>query len=753
MADIREFNHDLLDSLQERVGQWNAQQALGDVFANKVKFDKYNFYCSSYDSAADRLAKLVKANKKIEQFLQTQRAASGNQLDLPSLLIMPVQRIPRYKLLLEELLKHTPETHPDYKSLHVTLGQFKFIADLVNERIRDRQNRDAIAAVQRRISDCPKLEKEGRVFLKEGTLMKICRKEPKPREFFLFNDILLYASKEALSTKFHLLMQLETTAAEDVPDRAGLTHAFELLNKNKSFVVYASSADEKRAWLNTLQEAIRKRVKLLSRDHSLGATVAPVWVPDRAAQQCMLCQQAFTLTHRRHHCRRCGRCVCSDCSEKRHKINEGESPARVCDRCYLELQGIITTDAPGSAAAAPASATSTNNSSSASLMGSSTSSLSGGSELAGSMMAPADEDTVAKNLRRLTIAPGRGRGDTAKGAPAAPNQLPASASRKLLPVAPSHSNSGLSASVAPTTSTAAPAPVHEPTPGPTPAPAAPPPVTTPPAVTLSAAAEPNRPSAPSMGATYSGHRPAPPRPGAPPPRPMAPPPSQRSPGSLTGTACLLIYSFCLFLTAFSGNVTHAAPVPAQEHPEVDELPPQEIAPAPITYTPAPTTYAPAPAPISALPAFVAPKRALPRPGSAISPTPDGRTRAATANAAPTQPAAAAHAPSFMPPPGAVSVLPMVQVPARPHALTANTSPRMQGGSMPGTGYVTQPSPPSAAAPAPAPPPPGAAASPVAKGVAVLPMLSVPPASVLNNTGGGKKLWAKPPPRPKEPPPP
>jgi len=28
---------------------------------------------------------------------------------------MPVQRIPRYKLLLTELLKHTPEDHPDYE--------------------------------------------------------------------------------------------------------------------------------------------------------------------------------------------------------------------------------------------------------------------------------------------------------------------------------------------------------------------------------------------------------------------------------------------------------------------------------------------------------------------------------------------------------------------------------------------------------------------------------------------------------------
>lgn len=37
---------------------------------------------------------------------------------------MPVQRIPRYKLLLTELLKHTPEDHPDYEVRAVETESF-----------------------------------------------------------------------------------------------------------------------------------------------------------------------------------------------------------------------------------------------------------------------------------------------------------------------------------------------------------------------------------------------------------------------------------------------------------------------------------------------------------------------------------------------------------------------------------------------------------------------------------------------------
>ena len=38
-------------------------------------------------------------------------------LTLPMYLITPVQRIPRYRLLLKDIIKKTPEDHPDYPQL------------------------------------------------------------------------------------------------------------------------------------------------------------------------------------------------------------------------------------------------------------------------------------------------------------------------------------------------------------------------------------------------------------------------------------------------------------------------------------------------------------------------------------------------------------------------------------------------------------------------------------------------------------
>lgn len=50
-------------------------------------------------------------------------------LALQSFLIMPIQRIPRYILFLEDLKKKTPESHPDSKELANAIEKTRKMAD------------------------------------------------------------------------------------------------------------------------------------------------------------------------------------------------------------------------------------------------------------------------------------------------------------------------------------------------------------------------------------------------------------------------------------------------------------------------------------------------------------------------------------------------------------------------------------------------------------------------------------------------
>eukprot|EP00927_Polykrikos_kofoidii_P080872 TRINITY_DN77873_c0_g1_i1.p1 TRINITY_DN77873_c0_g1~~TRINITY_DN77873_c0_g1_i1.p1 ORF type:complete len:250 (-),score=31.59 TRINITY_DN77873_c0_g1_i1:13-762(-) len=44
------------------------------------------------------------------------------------------------------------------------------------------------------------------------------------------------------------------------------------------------------------------------------AIIQPIWTADADALRCELCRVEFTAFLRRHHCRRCGRCVCNSCT-------------------------------------------------------------------------------------------------------------------------------------------------------------------------------------------------------------------------------------------------------------------------------------------------------------------------------------------------------------------------------------------------------------------------------------------------------
>lgn len=62
------------------------------------------------------------------------------------------------------------------------------------------------------------------------------------------------------------------------------------------------------------------------------------WTRDEDAKECEVCVRSFSILLRRHHCRRCGKCVCRNCAphENTKPIPEWgmREPVRHCKICY-----------------------------------------------------------------------------------------------------------------------------------------------------------------------------------------------------------------------------------------------------------------------------------------------------------------------------------------------------------------------------------------------------------------------------------
>ncbi|KAK3824528.1 MAG: Dbl homology domain-containing protein, partial [Benniella sp.] len=126
------------------------------VFAEHVPYMKmYSFYINNYDNALRVLQTQLtqaKHKKKMKEFLRRcAKHPNHNQLALQGYLLLPVQRIPRYKMLLHDLLENTWSDHVDYQDISTALDKISSRADEMNERKRQYENHEKVLLIQNRI--------------------------------------------------------------------------------------------------------------------------------------------------------------------------------------------------------------------------------------------------------------------------------------------------------------------------------------------------------------------------------------------------------------------------------------------------------------------------------------------------------------------------------------------------------------------------------------------------------------------------
>ncbi|CAJ0928875.1 unnamed protein product, partial [Mesorhabditis belari] len=207
---------------------------------------------------------------------------------------------------------------------------------LVNSEVNDRR----IANVETCFGNSgQRLRVPGRVLVGEGVLVKMCRKDSKQRQFFLFNDQLVYGSIVISKKRYNKqhVIPLITVELEDLEDEGRLKNGWVIKSPSKSFAVYAATPTEKREWMMHIVRCVTDLQN--GGSNNSGAAHAPVWIPDNEASRCMVCKRTqFNLMQRRHHCRKCGAVVCGACSSHSYKIEKiGKRPVRVCDPCFNKL--------------------------------------------------------------------------------------------------------------------------------------------------------------------------------------------------------------------------------------------------------------------------------------------------------------------------------------------------------------------------------------------------------------------------------
>ncbi|KAL1527259.1 hypothetical protein AB1Y20_015934 [Prymnesium parvum] len=184
----------------EPQGYWPAA-ALAATFApSHVEAEahpllRYQRYINQYESVAETLAELLAVGTFSERARRV-AASLGSGLQLHDLFIMPVQRLPRYVLLLEAAAAAIPAEDASHAALLRAVAVVRAVVTAVNEGKREADSFERVREVQRRLGSALIIEHPCRRFVAEGQLLLLEGGEWVERRAVLLNDMLLLVRQE-----------------------------------------------------------------------------------------------------------------------------------------------------------------------------------------------------------------------------------------------------------------------------------------------------------------------------------------------------------------------------------------------------------------------------------------------------------------------------------------------------------------------------------------------------------------------------
>eukprot|EP00009_Paramoeba_aestuarina_P008007 CAMPEP_0201517218 /NCGR_PEP_ID=MMETSP0161_2-20130828/8378_1 /ASSEMBLY_ACC=CAM_ASM_000251 /TAXON_ID=180227 /ORGANISM="Neoparamoeba aestuarina, Strain SoJaBio B1-5/56/2" /LENGTH=703 /DNA_ID=CAMNT_0047914647 /DNA_START=122 /DNA_END=2230 /DNA_ORIENTATION=- len=151
---IFNFSRLLLADLQKRLESWDTHPCVGDVLVKAIPYMKlYISYINAFNKIQAILEAINQNPKAIQVLMTCQHKQMQGPLGLSSLLMTPIQRIPRYVMLLKDLLDKTPEDHPDHAPLQQAYTSVCEIATAINERKRMEENVQKINEIYQKMDE------------------------------------------------------------------------------------------------------------------------------------------------------------------------------------------------------------------------------------------------------------------------------------------------------------------------------------------------------------------------------------------------------------------------------------------------------------------------------------------------------------------------------------------------------------------------------------------------------------------------
>uniref|UniRef100_A0A3Q3VYZ3 Uncharacterized protein n=1 Tax=Mola mola TaxID=94237 RepID=A0A3Q3VYZ3_MOLML len=264
IPDLVRVHKCLLLEIQDSILHRSAQNLYQIFITFKERLLIYGKYCSHVETAITTLDYICKDREDVRMKLEEcSKRANYGKFTLRDLLVVPMQRVLKYHLLLQELVKHTHDAM-DKSNLRMALDAMKDLAQYVNEVKRDNetlreidQYQKSIENLNQRLSNYGRPKGDGEV-----RVASVDKRAKQDRHIFLFDAAVIvckrrgdnYEMKEVIDLHLFKVTNNPTSEKENRKWSYGfyLTH-----NQGQSgFEFFFKTKELKKKWLEQFGMAI-----------------------------------------------------------------------------------------------------------------------------------------------------------------------------------------------------------------------------------------------------------------------------------------------------------------------------------------------------------------------------------------------------------------------------------------------------------------------------------------------------------------
>ncbi|KAH0801887.1 Kelch motif family protein [Histomonas meleagridis] len=225
----------------------------GWKFLNFVQFFKLSSTFVSQFKSVDEMIHEKSKNRSFDSKFKEIEAnlPAGNGRDFLNYYVTPVQRYPRYMILMREVDKATPLFHPDKPYLAAAMAAVEKVNNEINFSAKRMKQLELMDSLQSSFGGSVTINLPGREVLSMEKI-RIMKPKSSSGQIILFNDIIIIASITSRK-QYQLLMTFKNNEFRFSNCRP-TPESFMVIHDDKEYVIQFEDYEEKLQWMEEYQK-------------------------------------------------------------------------------------------------------------------------------------------------------------------------------------------------------------------------------------------------------------------------------------------------------------------------------------------------------------------------------------------------------------------------------------------------------------------------------------------------------------------